>query len=400
MYISHSENNASILPFFQSPADSAMEGPIPIIIDPTSVVTSAFQSPTASAVQPKTGTSDIGDSAPGAQCEDFIMHGHVIHTNPEIHLFPIDEIYPWITSKTVILNSRGMPKQEATEAVEVELIDLTSTEGQGSSTEQLIHFENVWRSCDSHASKLVDMANKALETVSDREDWDSKRKLAMEMLRVGAHFGSLSQHLTESGTKYLQELEEHKKASSDKDVLMTGRKAAAVRDIRTPSAAPLPPPVAKLVRPRMWTCKVCTKSHASKREMESCCNVGTIRSYICSICQAPFYHKDDLNDHMDGHRSGPFICQVCGNIYQSSAQKESCVQGHVSRVERASKKKRDTWYTCDQCGKQYNRREAFKDHVDTHNPDRRYDCPICGKPFYNSNTKRQHVFKVHKKRID
>lgn len=361
-----------------------MDLPIPIVIDPTSAATKAFQSPLAAA----TSTDPESTADPSLPVfESFIMHDHVIHTKPEIHLFPIDEIYPWITGDTVKLNANGIPQHRASD--EVQIVDVTPAVIKSTNAEKLAKFANEWKSASVHVAKLAEIAEDAAKTVHETTDWKVKSKLAMDMLKVGGQLGSFSQVLTESGTQCIKVIEEEKKKSAERASFKVP-KAPKKSETST-----LRPPMPKIVRPRMWQCHKCSKFYPSKQEMDKCCQADVVTSFKCNICQAVFNTQQELNTHKAAHMEGPYMCQVCGKLYRELSQKQACVQKHFVRVEQSSTATAKS-YTCDQCGKVYTRREAFKNHMDAHAGLRKYVCPICGKGFANSQTKRVHVFKVHK----
>jgi len=99
--------------------------------------------------------------------------------------------------------------------------------------------------------------------------------------------------------------------------------------------------------------------------------------HICDICEKPFKHLRDLENHIGYHKQDkPFICEICGVGYRQKRGLESHVALH----------KGEALFKCDHCNKVFTQKSGLQRHLPIHSGETVFQCDICGKGFmYHSS---------------
>ncbi|CAH1793094.1 unnamed protein product, partial [Owenia fusiformis] len=93
--------------------------------------------------------------------------------------------------------------------------------------------------------------------------------------------------------------------------------------------------------------------------------------HICEHCGVQYKNKRSLNRHMETHRFGDFICEICNRTFSSS----QCLRVHKDSVHQLSKRV----LSCDQCQKVFYQNNKFKSHILSHS--KPFICSYCGQRF-------------------
>ena len=136
------------------------------------------------------------------------------------------------------------------------------------------------------------------------------------------------------------------------------------------------------------SCEVCGKpvgNHYYKQHLKSHDNSRTKPQ--CDICHKKFVNFDKLQQHFTTHLkdSCKVKCEVCDKKINSRNMKE-----HLKTHDSLR-------YNCEQCGKDFSRKEAVNRHVLTiHDKDQaKFPCNVCAKKFRRRDYMMEHVRLVH-----
>ncbi|NXH89418.1 ZN652 protein, partial [Edolisoma coerulescens] len=148
------------------------------------------------------------------------------------------------------------------------------------------------------------------------------------------------------------------------------------------------------------------------------------KKFSCEICEKKFYTMAHVRKHMVAHtKDMPFTCETCGKSFkrsmslkvhslQHSGEKPfKCeVRSWLSPHPSASQTRAKTliWgkifhflglplihighkqFMCQWCGKDFNMKQYFDEHMKTHTGEKPYICEICGKSFTSRPNMKRH----------
>ncbi|XP_038221014.1 zinc finger protein 62-like [Zerene cesonia] len=116
--------------------------------------------------------------------------------------------------------------------------------------------------------------------------------------------------------------------------------------------------------PIIYPCNACNKTYKKKFELNRHIKHHHLqqKSYLCDKCNANFFSKRGLIDHMTRH-TGSEMC------------------------------------SCDVCGKTFSRLRTLKEHMKIHDDDKRFQCEICKKTFMQKCSLKSHV-RLHQDDLD
>lgn len=116
--------------------------------------------------------------------------------------------------------------------------------------------------------------------------------------------------------------------------------------------------------PIIYPCNACNKTYKKKFELNRHIKHHHLqqRSFLCDKCNAKFFSKRGLADHLSRHTGG----EVC---------------------------------SCDVCGKAFSRARTLKEHMKIHEDDKRFQCEICQKTFMQKCSLKSHV-RLHQDDLD
>ncbi|NXT38975.1 ZN652 protein, partial [Pelecanoides urinatrix] len=148
------------------------------------------------------------------------------------------------------------------------------------------------------------------------------------------------------------------------------------------------------------------------------------KKFSCEICEKKFYTMAHVRKHMVAHtKDMPFTCETCGKSFkrsmslkvhslQHSGEKpfkcevRSCVCSHPMSSQTGTKTR--IWgkifhflglplihighkqFMCQWCGKDFNMKQYFDEHMKTHTGEKPYICEICGKSFTSRPNMKRH----------
>ncbi|NWV91399.1 ZN652 protein, partial [Machaerirhynchus nigripectus] len=148
------------------------------------------------------------------------------------------------------------------------------------------------------------------------------------------------------------------------------------------------------------------------------------KKFSCEICEKKFYTMAHVRKHMVAHtKDMPFTCETCGKSFkrsmslkvhslQHSGEKpfkcevRSWLSPHPSASQMRAKML--IWgkifhflghplihighkqFMCQWCGKDFNMKQYFDEHMKTHTGEKPYICEICGKSFTSRPNMKRH----------
>ncbi|NXL37161.1 ZN652 protein, partial [Glaucidium brasilianum] len=148
------------------------------------------------------------------------------------------------------------------------------------------------------------------------------------------------------------------------------------------------------------------------------------KKFSCEICEKKFYTMAHVRKHMVAHtKDMPFTCETCGKSFkrsmslkvhslQHSGEKpfkcevRSRVLPHLASSQ--TRTKTLIWgkishflglplihighkqFMCQWCGKDFNMKQYFDEHMKTHTGEKPYICEICGKSFTSRPNMKRH----------
>ncbi|NWW24923.1 ZN652 protein, partial [Falcunculus frontatus] len=139
------------------------------------------------------------------------------------------------------------------------------------------------------------------------------------------------------------------------------------------------------------------------------------KKFSCEICEKKFYTMAHVRKHMVAHtKDMPFTCETCGKSFkrsmslkvhslQHSGEKpfkcevRSWLSLHPSNEGKNADLGKDfpllgasTQFMCQWCGKDFNMKQYFDEHMKTHTGEKPYICEICGKSFTSRPNMKRH----------
>ncbi|NXK80125.1 ZN652 protein, partial [Amazona guildingii] len=143
------------------------------------------------------------------------------------------------------------------------------------------------------------------------------------------------------------------------------------------------------------------------------------KKFSCEICEKKFYTMAHVRKHMVAHtKDMPFTCETCGKSFkrsmslkvhslQHSGEKpfkcevRSCVSPHPASSQTRTKpliwgkimrflELPTCFFMCQWCGKDFNMKQYFDEHMKTHTGEKPYICEICGKSFTSRPNMKRH----------
>ncbi|NWR46628.1 ZN652 protein, partial [Regulus satrapa] len=146
------------------------------------------------------------------------------------------------------------------------------------------------------------------------------------------------------------------------------------------------------------------------------------KKFSCEICEKKFYTMAHVRKHMVAHtKDMPFTCETCGKSFkrsmslkvhslQHSGEKPFKCEVRSWSHPSASQTRAGTliWgkilhssglplihighkqFMCQWCGKDFNMKQYFDEHMKTHTGEKPYICEICGKSFTSRPNMKRH----------
>lgn len=110
-------------------------------------------------------------------------------------------------------------------------------------------------------------------------------------------------------------------------------------------------------------------------------------SHICPDCGQKFAYEERLRRHMERiHGDEQFPCPKCKRVCASA-------ENLASHLDTKHGDKRR--YTCPNCDKKFERKQAFESHMAKYSDERPFECDECGLKFKTSGTLYAHRKNVH-----
>ena len=158
-----------------------------------------------------------------------------------------------------------------------------------------------------------------------------------------------------------------------------------------------------------YTCHFCGKIYSYAQGLAEHINVkhlnmepkyGSVkysqleRKYICDDCGKAFVGKVDLDRHkiIKHTRNFPLKCEKCGLGFINSKRKQFVK--HIAKCHGEPRIRNKIW-TCEQCGKEFNKKSNYQVHLKHHSQIKDFSCLSCGKAFYAKRALITHTEKNH-----
>jgi len=138
-----------------------------------------------------------------------------------------------------------------------------------------------------------------------------------------------------------------------------------------------------------YTCNVCEKEFSTKKALKthfsSSHSDKAKKGFVCKVCNKVLETANDRSLHykVDHPDSNPYLCSICGLGFVTKSSLYNHRMCHKNQKQ----------HKCDHCGKEFNRRDSFNEHVLIHiGP--RHKCPHCPKEFVQKSNLKRHV-RIH-----
>jgi len=130
-------------------------------------------------------------------------------------------------------------------------------------------------------------------------------------------------------------------------------------------------------------CSICGKSITTKnmaRHMEK--HTGK-KKFQCEICQASFFQKTHLKNHIVLHENGEYHeCEEC----QQKFLRKADLQKHQKTIHCI-----DITLSCNICGAQFSEQQKLEFHRKSHSNERKELCGLCGEKFEDKEAMIAHM---------
>ncbi|NWR24553.1 ZN652 protein, partial [Emberiza fucata] len=139
------------------------------------------------------------------------------------------------------------------------------------------------------------------------------------------------------------------------------------------------------------------------------------KKFSCEICEKKFYTMAHVRKHMVAHtKDMPFTCETCGKSFKRSMSLKVHSLQHSGEKPFKCEVRQEHWsgerssspwgfhcalchihighkqFMCQWCGKDFNMKQYFDEHMKTHTGEKPYICEICGKSFTSRPNMKRH----------
>ena len=124
-----------------------------------------------------------------------------------------------------------------------------------------------------------------------------------------------------------------------------------------------------------------------------------VRKHACGVCGKRFVKSQHLKEHLDSHTDSSYECEHCNKVFKSKRGMERhkrteceaelyrfkcpyprCDRGFPSQEEMEAHHKIHN-KTCEVCGKTFELRRRYVEHIASHSDVRPFECQQCGMTF-------------------
>ncbi|CAK1587571.1 unnamed protein product [Parnassius mnemosyne] len=140
--------------------------------------------------------------------------------------------------------------------------------------------------------------------------------------------------------------------------------------------------------PIVYPCNACNRTYKKKFELNRHIKHHHLqqKNYLCDKCNAKFFSKRGLIDHMLRHTGAELCsCDICGRSFSRARTLREHMRTHDERS-----------YECSVCNMGFFiKRHMLGHYLATHTNERKFKCDVCGKAYATQNSKRKHMKKNH-----
>lgn len=130
-------------------------------------------------------------------------------------------------------------------------------------------------------------------------------------------------------------------------------------------------------------CNICNKpfrklgSHITKHKKQAI--------YRCEICDTTYYNLKSYEEACIHVQEKFPKCPDCGKIFMHGTSLKMHLSRHTENDKPKPKKK------CIECNKEFDDKASFRQHRESHDPDKRFCCEFCGERFFSFNKLYKHL---------
>ncbi|KAJ3661046.1 hypothetical protein Zmor_005467 [Zophobas morio] len=181
-------------------------------------------------------------------------------------------------------------------------------------------------------------------------------------------------------------------------------------------------------RSKTWHCKKCALKFPTRKALTTHKKVHTAQEqeiqtykydenlevYVCNTCSAEFQHESEVEKHIMRTHIETYSCEICdmkfSNPYKFSCHvqqhnentnyqcpmcsystpRRTCILTHINRMHYHK-----FYYYCNTCGKGFNDAVRFKEHENEHLGVKPFVCVVCTKSFVYSRYLHLHQLRYH-----